>query len=159
MATIIKTTFQLKRGTSSKWKELNLILADGEPGFERDTNRLKIGDGKTPWNELPYLSDGNIINADTHYDFPSIGYSNIIYKAEQEKLLYQWNSKLLAYEALGVTAGAGGITIDTELSDSSLNPIANSTVKAAVDELSTRINRFENIKIIHGGNATNDTDT
>lgn len=157
MATIIKTTFQLKRGTSSKWKELNLILADGEPGFERDTNRLKIGDGKTPWNDLPYLADGNIINADTHYDFPSVGYSNIIYKAEQEKLLYQWNSKLLAYEALGVTTGAGGITIDTELSDSSLNPIANSTVKAAVDELSTRINKFENIKIIHGGNAANDT--
>jgi hypothetical protein len=158
MATVIKTTFQLKRGTSTKWQELNLILADGEPGFERDTNRLKIGNGKTPWNDLPYISDGNIINAATHYDFPSVGFSNIIYKAEQEKMLYQWNSRLLAYEALGVTAGEGGIIIDTELSSSSNNPIANSAVKAAVDELSTRINKFENIKIIHGGSAANDID-
>lgn len=157
MATIIKTTFQLKRGTSAKWQELNLILADGEPGFEKDTNRLKIGDGKTPWNNLPYLSEGNVFNAATHYDFPSVGSVSIIYKAEEEKMLYQWNSNSLSYEALGVTSGEGGIIIDTELSDSSLNPIANSTVKAAVDKLSARIDEFANIRIINGGNAANDT--
>ena len=27
----------------------------GEPGFEVDTYRLKIGDGKTAWNDLPYI--------------------------------------------------------------------------------------------------------
>jgi hypothetical protein len=30
------------------------VLDSGEPGLERDTNRLKIGDGVTPWNRLPY---------------------------------------------------------------------------------------------------------
>lgn len=57
-ATIVKTTFQLKRGSAARWEELNLILAAGEPGFEVDTNRLKIGNGETPWNELPYIGGG-----------------------------------------------------------------------------------------------------
>jgi hypothetical protein len=58
-ATIVKTTFQLKRGSAARWEELNLVLAAGEPGFEVDTNRLKIGNGETPWNELPYIGGGN----------------------------------------------------------------------------------------------------
>ena len=43
MADIIK----FKRGKSTTWKTKNLLLLDGEPGFEIDTLRLKIGDGKT----------------------------------------------------------------------------------------------------------------
>lgn len=50
MAAII----QLKRGSSTAWKRLNPVLAIGEPGFEKDTGRLKIGDGISSWNELPY---------------------------------------------------------------------------------------------------------
>ena len=67
MATIISTTFRLKRGLAAKWQELNLVLDPGEPGFELDTYRLKIGDGQTAWNDLPYISyngtggDGDII--------------------------------------------------------------------------------------------------
>ena len=56
MADIIK----FKRGKSTTWKTKNLLLLDGEPGFEIDTLRLKIGDGKTKWNDLPY-----IVNKDT----------------------------------------------------------------------------------------------
>lgn len=32
----------------------NPILALGETGYEQDTGRLKIGDGVTAWNSLPY---------------------------------------------------------------------------------------------------------
>ena len=55
MATTITTTFKLKRGTAARWAEVNPILEIGEPGFVYDQNRLKIGDGVTPWNELPYI--------------------------------------------------------------------------------------------------------
>lgn len=51
MADIIK----FKRGQSTTWREKNLLLKDGEPGFELDTHKLKIGDGKTLWNDLPYI--------------------------------------------------------------------------------------------------------
>ena len=81
------STIQFKRGTPERWKEINPILESGEPGFEYTTNKLKIGDGMTPWNELPYLCEDNVFNAQTHYDFPSIGKENVIYKAEDEKLI------------------------------------------------------------------------
>ena len=60
MADVIKTTFQVKRGTAARWEELNLILNPGAPGFEMDTFKLKIGNGSTPWKELPYVNDVDI---------------------------------------------------------------------------------------------------
>ena len=74
------TTIQLKRGTAARFRELNLVLEAGEPGFVTDENRLKIGDGITAWNDLPYMGEDNVFNANTHYDFPSIGRKNVIYK-------------------------------------------------------------------------------
>ena len=99
-------TLQLKRGTSSRWRELNLILAAGEPGYVIDENRLKIGDGVTAWNDLPYIGENSVFNAETHYDFPSIGKVNTIYKAESEQQIYQWNPIELIYEPLNVSDGS-----------------------------------------------------
>lgn len=45
---------KLKQRKAASWAQLNEVLRAGEPGYERDTNRLKIGDGVTPWNELSY---------------------------------------------------------------------------------------------------------
>lgn len=110
MAEVIKTTYQLRRGNSTAWERNNPILASGEPGFAIDKNLLKIGDGVTPWNDLKAInsskdngndSDGSVYNAKAHYDFPNIGSSNIIYKAEEEKRIYQWNPISLKYEVLG----------------------------------------------------------
>lgn len=41
-----------------------------------------------------------VVNAQTHYDFPSVGEVDTIYKAEAEKMVYQWNSQSLKYELL-----------------------------------------------------------
>ena len=41
---------QLRRGTASQWSSANSILANGELAVETDTNKIKIGDGTTPWN-------------------------------------------------------------------------------------------------------------
>lgn len=45
---------QVKRGTSASWQAENTPLADGQPGYDKDRKKLKIGDGKSSWNELPY---------------------------------------------------------------------------------------------------------
>ena len=92
---------QFKRANAARWREVNPVLESGQPGFVLDENRLKIGDGITAWNDLPYIGEDNVVNAQTHYDFPSIGKENTIYKAENEKLIYQWNSTELKYEVLG----------------------------------------------------------
>ena len=105
-------TLQLKRGTAARWKELNLVLAAGEPGFVIDENRLKIGDGSTAWNDLPYIGEACVVNAQTHYDFPSMGRDNVIYKAEAEKKIYQWNPIALKYEVLSDIESGGVLDID-----------------------------------------------
>ena len=100
MATILKTTFRLKRGNSDRWAEVNPILQPGEPGFILDENRLKIGDGITPWNELPYTGESNVFSGASTEDFPEVGQSWTIYKSEKEKKLYQWNDETAQYEEL-----------------------------------------------------------
>ena len=60
----MKSKFYFKRGSSSAWSEQNLILGPGEPGFELDTGKLKVGNGITPWNELPYITDNITLPAE-----------------------------------------------------------------------------------------------
>ena len=91
--TTITTTFKLRRGTEARWAEVNPILELGEPGFVYDSNRLKVGDGQTPWNELPYVDGKREVGSyDVRSDFPEIGDPDLIYKASNEQSLYQFNA-------------------------------------------------------------------
>ena len=92
---------QFKRASLSTWEKLDYVLDVGEPGFVKDTNQLKIGDGVTPWSQLPYIGDQSIFNALTPSGFPQMRKENVIYKAEQNKTLQQWNSQTLSYELIG----------------------------------------------------------
>lgn len=47
---------EFRRNTAAAWTSTNPILDAGEPGVELDTARLKVGDGVTPWNTLPYAA-------------------------------------------------------------------------------------------------------
>jgi microcystin-dependent protein len=49
------SSIQLRRDTSANWGLANPVLLRGEPGFETDTGRLKVGDGTTEWNVLSYF--------------------------------------------------------------------------------------------------------
>jgi hypothetical protein len=51
----VAVRFQLRRGKAAFWTDQNPVLRDGEPGYEKDTKRLKIGDGVTFWRDLPYF--------------------------------------------------------------------------------------------------------
>lgn len=55
MATTIKTTFQLRRGNAEVCAKNNPVLAAGEPCFELDTGKLKIGNGNDTYNDLSYV--------------------------------------------------------------------------------------------------------
>lgn len=56
MAQTIRTTFKFRRNTADYWKEKNPVLAEGEPCFELDTGKLKIGNGTTNYNDLQYIN-------------------------------------------------------------------------------------------------------
>lgn len=49
-----------RRGLASNWRTKNPVLDSGEPGYEEDTSRLKIGDGETRWNDLDYFQAGSL---------------------------------------------------------------------------------------------------
>lgn len=50
---------QLRRGTAAQWTAANPVLAQGEPGVESDTGKMKFGNGVTAWLALPYASKGD----------------------------------------------------------------------------------------------------
>lgn len=117
MATVI----QFKRGTAEALARHNPVLAVGEPCFTTDENRFKIGDGNTAWIDLPYVGEDNVFNANTHYDFPSVGRENVVYKAESEALLYQWNTTELKYEVVGEAEISGDLADITVINGGSAN--------------------------------------
>lgn len=49
-----------QRGTKAEWENSKLILLDGELAVESDTSKIKIGDGKSKYIDLPYIEIGNI---------------------------------------------------------------------------------------------------
>jgi hypothetical protein len=51
---------QLRRGKAAFWADENPVLYPGEPGYETDTGKIKVGDGQTFWRELSYFSTLNL---------------------------------------------------------------------------------------------------
>lgn len=97
---VIETIFQFKRGNAEDWKKVNPVLAAAEPGFELDTGKLKIGDGKTEWNFLKYQNetytlsvDGKSLILNSENKIGLVGYES----AKQGQMLVKDNEKGLAW--------------------------------------------------------------
>lgn len=48
---------QFKRGSSKAFIKKNPVLLYGEPAFELDSMKMKVGDGKKTYDLLPYIGD------------------------------------------------------------------------------------------------------
>ena len=72
-----------------------------------------------------------VYNASTHEEFPSVGNPAVIYKAESEKLLYQWNSTELKYEPL-CRNGFGNLNDGTIVNGGSAGGINNSSGETVI---------------------------
>lgn len=79
-----------KRLTAAEWTSQNPLLAEGEPGFESDTGKMKIGDGSTRWTSLAYQAS-LVINDDAE---------------ESENSTYSVDKIL---ELLGTVSGGTGV--------------------------------------------------
>jgi hypothetical protein len=47
---------QYRRDDAATWTSVNPILAEGEPGYETDTGKFKVGNGVDHWSDLVYSS-------------------------------------------------------------------------------------------------------
>ena len=61
------TTIKFRRDTSANWTSVNPIPAQGEPCYETDTGKLKIGNGSDNYVTLPYVSGGGGSAGTTDY--------------------------------------------------------------------------------------------
>lgn len=54
---------KFRRDTASNFTSNNPTLAAGEPGFETDSGKVKVGDGSTVWTSLNYLTGTGSVNS------------------------------------------------------------------------------------------------
>ena len=71
----IKTRIQLKNDTEANWRKANFSPLKGELIIYSTDEahpfcRLKVGDGETDINSLPFVTDGNIIDSSIILSFP-----------------------------------------------------------------------------------------
>lgn len=65
------TQIKLRRDTAANFTSKNPVLGQGEPAYETDTKKMKIGDGTTAYNDLAYFDAGggatpeNMVTTDT----------------------------------------------------------------------------------------------
>lgn len=83
--TIIKAQMKQRIDTEDNWKAKNPVLLNGELGLISGDPRYKIGNGTTPWNDLPFRgvgieeydnrtlvqADGLVDTDDVHYFLPN----------------------------------------------------------------------------------------
>jgi hypothetical protein len=68
---------KLRRDTTTNWSTDNPVLAEGETGWDTDLLRVKLGDGVTAWNDLPYAVDpgastqGVFVSTDASFGLPA----------------------------------------------------------------------------------------
>ena len=66
------------------------VIGDKLAELDKKISNIQVGTG----------GEREVINAATHFDFPSIGSVDFIYKDYKEKKTYQWNAEELKYEPL-----------------------------------------------------------
>ena len=115
--------FQLKQANAADWP-VSYLLAKGEPGFELDTGKLKIGDGHTVWSELNYISGHVNLSPDDALEYYE---NNILLKGQYDAQTGQVPTK----------AEDGAITWVTPVDQDQ------------IDELASRITTLENGAIIN----------
>lgn len=137
----VKAIIQFRRGESEDWVKYNPILRQGEPGFETDTGKLKMGDGETEWNNLPYISGGS--DVPIYVTDPTDG-QVLLYNAETDR----WENFNLADENSIIYLNENGLSLkgyeeatqgqmlvkDENLGLTWVNPVSDATLQEAVQQ-------------------------
>lgn len=57
---------RIRRDSIANWQAADPVLAEGEPGLETDSGKLKFGDGVSAWTVLPYA--GGLVDLSLYVD-------------------------------------------------------------------------------------------
>lgn len=105
-------TLQLRRDTAANWTSANPTLAAGQPGYETDTGRVKIGDGSTAWTSLAYRfeSGGGGVSDGDKGDI-TVSSSGTVWTIDAATVTLSKMANLAASTILGNNTGAGATPI------------------------------------------------
>lgn len=94
---------QLRRGTAADWTSNgSVVLSAGEPGFETDTGKFKVGDGTTQWNSLAYAGGLESLRLQD--------LSNVASTSPSVGEVLKWSGSAWAPAADATGGGGGGVT-------------------------------------------------
>lgn len=124
----LKVRLVLCAKTAETWATDTTVLLKGELGIESDTRKVKIGNGTNVFKDLPYATITpeevqSLISAASH------SHNN---KAILDATTASFTTALLS-KLNGIEAGANKITVDSEMSTTSTNPVQNKVVKTELD--------------------------
>lgn len=161
MANTTITSIQFKRGTK-KALEAKLIGDKkplyGEPVWETDTNRLKIGDGKNNYVDLPYLEgselflegfydkEHDVFWKDELHNNPYPRYTSKIYKDLKTELYYYLkdNKYILMFEI----ASSTNYGVSKLYDKTGQNSDGSVTQKGLTDALNSIVNVYEDDELL-----------
>ena len=113
-----KLIVQNRRGTKTEWENTTVIPEDGELVVEQQnkSSKIKVGDGKTIYTELPYVTD----EVEQQVDVANARIDNIVALGEVAKTdpLYELTDIRVGYDGLDhASAGAAVRAIGNEVSE------------------------------------------
>lgn len=127
-----------RRGTSAEWTSANPALGSGEPGIETNTGKIKVGDGTTLWNALPYAAGLESLRLQD--------LSDVAGTAPSTGQVLKWNGTAWAPAADATGSGGDGNTTYT---------ISAETVSGGVNlRLTGSDSSTDNVKLTAGSNIT-----
>lgn len=116
------TRIKFRRDTASNWTASNPILAEGEPGLETDTHKLKYGNGTSTWTVLAYSSGGVEIGGDGQinigYETTTDGGPDSIAIGTQAGIGQAWSTVSLGNNAGNEYQGPSAIAIGRSAGES-----------------------------------------
>lgn len=117
---------QFLRGTKSKVAASTKVLADGQPLYETDTNKLKVGDGSTQAKSLPYVK----VDTDSHLSSTSTNpvQNKVVTTALNYKLQLSGGTMTGALTTKGIKLTSGTDYGDTLPSSPATNQLFFQTV-------------------------------
>jgi hypothetical protein len=77
-----------RRDSAANWTAQNPVLLDGEPGYETDTRKMKVGNGVTAWNALPYSAGGGSLEGLSDVNAIGKADGSVIYYNQAQNKFY-----------------------------------------------------------------------
>lgn len=152
------TKIQLRGDTYSAWRSKNPVLAEREVALvstknNKRYNTLKIGDGVSHFNDLPFLFEGAdyVGIADTTTNPPAYD-GNVFYIATEPGIYSNFGGIEVESYGVYILENTGGtwslkevMPVDSELSAESLRPLQNKAVSESIARINEKFSLSESI--------------